>query len=55
MSADNPDRVRSLITPGTGHTFLQGSTDLEVEGISVLEWVTAMLEDSEDWISVQEI
>jgi hypothetical protein len=55
VEAAHPDRVRSFIAPGTSHTFLRNDTNPVIEGISVLEWVTGMLEDSEDWTSVQEL
>jgi hypothetical protein len=47
----HPERLRSFIADGTSHTFLLSMTSLEVEGISVLDWLTAMLDDSEQWTS----
>lgn len=55
VEAAHPERVRSFIAPGVDHTFLQARPDLAIEGITVLEWVTAMLEGSVEWTSVQEI
>jgi hypothetical protein len=47
----HPDRVRSFIPTGTEHTMLLIKPDLVVEDISVLGWVTAMLDDSAEWTS----
>ncbi len=51
VEAANPDRVRSFIADGSAHTFLIGGTALEVDGITVMEWVAAMLDDSPEWTS----
>lgn len=51
VEASHPDRVRSLIADGNSHTFLLSGTALEVDGITVLDWVTAMLDDSPEWTS----
>jgi hypothetical protein len=51
VEADNPERLRTLVADGTAHTFLGARTGLEVDGITVLDWVTAMLNDSNEWIS----
>lgn len=50
VEAAHPDRVRSFIANGNTHTFL-GSPDVEVEGISVLDWIAAMVDDSDEWTS----
>lgn len=55
LEAAHPERTRSFIAPGTDHTFLLNKTDLAIEGITVLEWVTAMLDGSDEWESVQEL
>jgi hypothetical protein len=47
----HPDRVRSFIPAGSAHTMLLISPDLVAEDISVLNWVTAMLDDSAEWTS----
>ena len=54
VEAAHPDRVRTYIAQGTQHTFLLDKTDLEVEEITILAWVTAMLEDSSEWTSRSE-
>ena len=51
VEAAHPDRVRSLIADGSDHTFLIGRTALEVEGISVQDWIAAMLDGSSEWTS----
>jgi hypothetical protein len=51
VEAAHPDRLRSLVANGSSHTFLIGSTDLEVDGITVIDWVAAMLNDSPEWTS----
>lgn len=51
VEAAHPDRVRSLIADGSAHTFLIGLTGLEVEGITVQDWVAAMLDGSAEWTS----
>jgi hypothetical protein len=58
----HPNRIRSFIAdsapffpPETAepldHTFLLDKTEVAVEEITVLAWVTAMLEDSSEWTS----
>lgn len=51
VEAAHPDRVRTFIADGNQHTFLLDKTDLAVEEITVLDWVTAMLDDSAEWTS----
>lgn len=48
----HPDRVRSWVPDGTGHTFLLIEPDQTAGGVSVMDWVTAMLDGSDDWTSV---
>ncbi len=49
-----PERMRSFITEGADHTFLLSDTSITAGGVSVLDWVTAMLEDSADWVSTSD-
>jgi hypothetical protein len=49
-----PDRQRSWIPVGSGHTFLQAAPDVTAGGVSALDWVTLMLDGSDDWVSVQD-
>ena len=50
----HPDRFRSLIADGNSHTFLQAAFDREIGGIAVYQWVTDMLNGSEDWVSASD-
>ncbi len=50
----HPDRFRSLIADGNSHTFIQAQFDREVGGIPVYQWVTDMLDGSDDWQSVSD-
>ena len=53
VQAANPDRVRSFLRAGSEHTFLGGSLSTSVEGVSVFEWVDAMVNGpTENWQSV---
>jgi hypothetical protein len=52
----HPNRIRSFIADSApffpnDHTFLLDKTQVAVEEITVLAWVTAMLEDSNEWTS----
>jgi hypothetical protein len=51
VESSHPDRIHSFIANGTSHTFLSTTPNLVVEGISVFEWVQAMLDDSSEWTS----
>ena len=51
VEASHPNRIRSFLADGTDHTFLTAKPNLVVEGISVFEWVQAMLDDSSEWTS----
>jgi hypothetical protein len=53
VQAANPDRVRSFLRAGSDHTFLGGSLSTSVQGVSVFEWVDAMINGpTENWRSV---
>jgi hypothetical protein len=55
LESRNPGRVRSFIAAGTAHTFLGSDLSLSVEGVSLSQWVGAMLDDIEgNWTSVSE-
>lgn len=56
LEARNPQRMRSFIRAGDSHTFLLGDlSSVSVQGVSVSEWVEAMLDDVEgNWQSVTE-
>ena len=49
-----PERMRSFITAGANHTFLLSDTSITAGGVSVLDWVTAMLDGSADWVSTSD-
>jgi hypothetical protein len=54
IEAAHPDRFRSLIADGDGHTFLQRAFKLPVGGTTVNAWVEDMLTESADWVSVSD-
>ena len=47
-----PGRQRSWIYEGVEHTFLQRDPDATAGGVPLMEWLTLMLEGSDDWVSV---
>ncbi len=49
---DVPDRVRTWIPTGTGHTFVQSEPDQTAGGVGVLDWIGFMINESDDWVSV---
>jgi len=49
-----PERLHTFVRAGNQHTFLLGDTSLTAGGVSVLDWVTAMLDDSPDWASTSD-
>jgi hypothetical protein len=49
-----PQRLQTFVRDDTGHTFLLSDTSLTAGGVTVLEWVAAMLEGSDDWISTSD-
>jgi len=54
MEDSHPDRVRYWIPDGTGHTFLFGGLDTTAGGVTALDWITAMLDDTDAWVSVRD-
>ena len=54
LEAAHPERFRSLIADGNSHTFLQAQFDREVAGVPVYQWVTDMLNGSDDWQSISD-
>lgn len=54
MEDAHPDRVRYWIPDGTGHTFLLSGLDVTAGGVTALDWVTAMLDDTDAWVSVRD-
>lgn len=54
VEAVNPERMRSFLRAGGAHTFLL-DLSTSVEGVTVADWVSAMLEGpADDWNSVAE-
>jgi hypothetical protein len=49
---DHPERVRTWIPIGTGHTFVQAEPDQTAGGVNVLDWIGLMINESPDWVSV---
>lgn len=52
LEAAYPERVSTFIANGSAHTFLQLDLGVTADGVTVLDWVTAMLDGSDDWVSV---
>jgi hypothetical protein len=49
-----PDRNKSWIPKGELHTFLRAEPDQTAGGVPVLDWVGFLLDDSDEWVSVQD-
>jgi len=49
-----PERQHSWIPEGDKHTFLMAEPDKTAGGVPVMDWIAAMLDGSNDWISVQD-
>lgn len=54
MESAHPDRVRYWAADGAGHTFLLNGLEVTAGGVSALDWVTAMLEGSDEWVSTRD-
>jgi len=54
IEAAHPERFRSLIAAGNDHTFIQRAFGLAVGDTTVRDWVTDMLENNSDWVSVSD-
>lgn len=51
----NPERMRSFVRAGDTHTYLMGDLSIEVDGVSVSEWVASMIDGpADEWQSVSE-
>lgn len=51
LEAAHPDRVRYWVANGGGHTFLLTGLNETAGGVTAIDWVTAMLNDTADWVS----
>jgi hypothetical protein len=50
LHASHPDRFQRFFVKGSGHTaILAGYYDASVDGQTLLEWVQAMLDGSDEW------
>lgn len=54
LSAAFPSRFRSFIANGDGHTFILRDFDRAVGGTTVRDWIAALLEGGDAWVSVAE-
>lgn len=54
VEAANPERMRSFIGDGNSHIYTGGKLSKTVAGISLFDWLTAMLADSPGWVSAQD-
>ena len=50
----HPDRQRSWIPAGADHTFVLLEPDKTAGGVPVMDWISAMLDASDDWVSVKD-
>lgn len=49
-----PGRFRSLIADGDEHTFIIRQFDYPIAGITVRQWLAAMLGGGDDWVSLSD-
>lgn len=54
LNGSFPDRFNSLIPNGDEHTFIVSDFDYQVGDFTVKDWVSAMINGSEDWVSFTE-
>lgn len=55
VEAANPERMRSFVRAGESHTFLMGDLSIAVEGVTLSQWVEAMVDGpADEWQSVSE-
>tara|TARA_R110002110_G_scaffold205066_1_gene416644 strand:+ start:37356 stop:38486 length:1131 start_codon:yes stop_codon:yes gene_type:complete len=50
----HPDRMRSWVPAGAGHTFLVAEPDQTAGGVPLMDFIAAMLNGSGDWVSVSD-
>jgi hypothetical protein len=50
----HPDRMRSWLVEGSGHTFVELEPDRTAGGVALLDWLGLMLSGSEEWVSVRD-
>lgn len=54
QEAAHPQRARSFLKSGLLHTFVSDDADVAVQGVTVMDWLAAMLDDTADWVSLLE-
>ena len=54
LEAAHPERSRYWIPAGDGHVVLQPRPDLTAGGVVLMDWVSYMLDRSDEWLSVQD-
>ena len=54
LEAAFPARVRTYVRDGADHTFLLSDTSLTAGGVTVLDWVTAMLDGTDERVSTRD-
>jgi hypothetical protein len=54
VEAAYPERAHSFVRDGNQHTFLLSDTSLTAGGVTVLDWVTTMLDGSRDRVSTSD-
>jgi hypothetical protein len=50
----HPERMRSWLVEGSGHTFVALEPDRSAGGVPLMDWVGLMLSGSEEWVSVRD-
>lgn len=50
----HPDRMRSWLVDGNGHTFVELEPDRTAGGVALMDWLGFMLSGSEEWVSVRD-
>ena len=50
----HPERSHYWIPAGEKHTFIRAEPDQTAGGVPVLDWIGYMLDDSDEWVSVQD-
>ena len=50
----HPQRTHSWVVSGSGHTFVELEPDRSAGGVALMEWVAAMLADSDEWVSARD-
>lgn len=54
LNTQFPDRFNSMIDNGDQHTYIMRTFDAPVGGVPVRDWVSAMINNTSEWISIVE-